>query len=165
MTIPTWLENDIKPIGGYLFGSRSMVDRKSANPDFNAKTMIGPNIAYDTDYDIAAPFEESVEKYLTDRGYTCVDASNMYAKDKYFKTLYTKKGHDNKNAQIILRSNHELFKKVWNTIDPEFYYENIWKRSPEFMKKYRHLDHVKTKEKIMLVMNQLYNTAEKFYGI
>lgn len=163
--LPIWLENDVKPIDGYLFGSRSMVDRKSMNKDFDAKVKIGSKISHDTDYDIAAPSDMMIEKYLEQRNYQKVDPEGMYAKDKYFETLYTKKGHDGTNVQIILRTNHELFKRVWDSIDPWFYYENLWKRSPSVLKKTGHMDNIQRKENIMLVMNQLYKTAEKIYGI
>lgn len=163
--LPTWIEEDMKPIDGYLFGSRSMVGRKSANKDFDARKMIGSKISKDTDYDIAAPSCMEVEKYLKQKGYIRVDPEAMYAKDKYFQTLYTKVGMDGNTAQVILRSNHEMFKKVWDSIDPEFYYENLWKRSPSMDRNKAVLDPpVKRKEKIMLVMNQLYKTAEKMYG-
>lgn len=154
---------DIKQLGyAKLFGSRSMANR-SATTSFDPAVMIGSQITATTDWDYSQSYSEESHNYLTAAGFTCYRAEDMahYA-DDLTVAVYVKEylGDDGffptHCVNVVLHSDEALFRQVWNSISPEFYYTHLWKRSP-------HYDGLDSTGEIKLcikqVMNQLYATA------
>lgn len=161
-----------------LFGSRSMASRP-AKEGFDPAVMIGAQITdttdwaqsvvYTTDWDFSAPATQENHDILLNAGYIYYPPADLSYKDDLTEGVYIKTYHppfdisnpiiytDPPIANVILRNDHALFCQVWNSIDPEFYYKYIWKRSPNYDGQYLSL----TKEKIRDIMNQLFKTAKE----
>lgn len=142
----------VAKLDGHLFGSRSMAGKPSKN--FSSRMMIGNKIDKTTDYDFAVQYGEWQKDILEKAGF--VETDLTYAKDEYITTMYVRD-----NYQFLLRKKHFFWIRVWDTIDPEFYYHNLWKRGPLLSKMAR----PEAKELIRIRMNQLYKTAEEIYGV
>lgn len=164
------IEQDTKAISAKLFGSRSMAAR-TALDGFDPAIMIGANIDRSTDWDFSQQYTKDNHNYLVGEGYTTYNAKFLedYADDLtiavYEKQFYPKinwgkmlsfRDADPVKIHIVLHSDEELFRRVWDAISPEFYYEYIWKRSP----RYANIDNrSKIKSDIRTLMNQLYKVA------
>mgnify|MGYP006875406005 CR=1 FL=1 len=61
----------------------------------------------------------------------------------------------------MLRNNHDLFVRAWNSIDPEFYYRYIWKSSPEFT--WRESELYEQRKHIGQMMEQIYKIIHSEY--
>jgi len=166
----TEIKQDIKELkSAQLFGSRSMAAR-SATKGFDPSFMIGAQITEETDWDFSEQYSEYTHSYLLSAGFTHYDSADLapygdnltvgvYIKDYTPKSdwgllnIFT----DAPTVNIVLHSNEELFRQVWDAITPEFYYRHLWKRSPQ-------LDHIGTmgerKLHISEMMNQLFAVAK-----
>ena len=166
--VPTQMYKDLENLKTYmLFGSKSMAARPAVE-GFDPAIMIGAQITDGTDYDFSAPYSEENHSILLDAGFTYWPPDRLGYKDDLTVGVYIKKyphKFDIKNpkifsgvptANVILRSDYPLFRQVWNSIDPEFYYKYIWKRSPTYDFEEMSL----TKTKICDIMNQLFRTAK-----
>jgi hypothetical protein len=165
--IPADMLADLNKLYTYMpFGSRSMASRP-AHDGFDPAFMIGSQITDETDWDFSAPYSEKNHEVLIGAGYVYFPPEHLSYKDDlttgvYFKSYPHK--FDMKNfeifsgiptANVVLRNDFYLFRQVWNSMDPKFYYDHIWKRSPT----YDHLNLSFTKTTIRDIMNQLFRTA------
>lgn len=163
ITPPEWAKDTVK--GMYLFGSRSMAVRddfvRVNKSDFDVKTEIASRIKETTDFDYAAPNSYPLRDRLVADGWREVDIESMYEPCHLMKGLYIKE-QDKQTVQIIMRSNHVMFQKAWDSIDPEFWYRYIWKSSPKFA--FSHMSTKDAKAEIKNIINQAYNNANLIYG-
>ena len=162
ITPPDWAKEDVEWM--YMFGSRSMALRKGYKDVLGNvfdTDKIRKNLTKETDYDYAAPYSKRLADKLEDNGWIGVKVDELYHPCKLMKSLYVKKlGAD--SVQIILRSNHELFTKTWDSIDPGFWYHYIWKSSPDFV--FKKLHKKEQKKAITEIIDQMYNTINRQYG-
>lgn len=164
---PMEIYYDLEPLNHYMmFGSRSMASRP-AKEDFDPAVMIGAQINDSTDWDFSAPYTQENHDILVDAGYTHWPAEQLGYRDVltegvYIKTYPHKFDLSNPaiysgvpTANVVLRNDYPLFRQVWYSIDAEFYYKHLWKRSPT----YDFQDLPLTKETIRTIMDQLFVTA------
>jgi hypothetical protein len=149
-----------------LFGSRSMASRP-AKEGFDPAVMIGAQINDSTDWDFSAPYTQENHDILINAGYIHWPAEQLGYRDEltegvYIKTYPHKFDLSNPvvysgvpTANVVLRNDYPLFCQTWNSIDLEFYYKHLWKRSPN----YDGQDLSFTKETIRDIMDQLFRTA------
>jgi hypothetical protein len=149
-----------------LFGSRSMASRPAVE-GFDPSVMIGSQITDETDWDFSAPYSEKNHEALIEAGFVYWPPEDLSYKDDLTTGVYIKQymhKFDMKNpviyssvpvANVVLRNDFFLFHQVWNSIDPKFYHDYIWKRSPKYDLQELSL----TKETIRDIMNQLFKTA------
>jgi hypothetical protein len=137
---------------------------------FDPAFMIGSQITDETDWDFSAPYSEKNHNTLIESGFMYWPPEDLSYKDSlttgvYIKQYMHKFDKDNPKifktvppvANVVLRNDFHLFCRVWNSIDPQFYYNHIWKRSPNY--EFQELG--LTKNKIRDIMNQLFRTARK----
>jgi hypothetical protein len=164
---PMEMYYDLEPLKTYMmFGSRSMASRPSKER-FDPAIMIGSQIDDSTDWDFSAPYTQENHNILVNAGYIHWPAEQLGYRDEltegvYIKTYPHKFDMSNPviyngvpTANVVLRNDYALFRQAWNSIDPEFYYKYLWKRSPT----YDHQELALTKETIRDIMNQLFQTA------
>lgn len=164
---PEMVMDDIAKLdSAVLFGSRSMASRPAVE-EFDPAFMIGSQITDETDWDFSAPYSEKNHSALIESGFVYWPPEDLSYKDSLTTGVYIKQymhKFDVKNpviyssapvANVVLRNDFYIFRQVWDSIDPKFYYDHIWKRSPT----YDHLNMSLTKEKIRDTMNQLFKTA------
>lgn len=152
-----------------LFGSRSMASRW-ATDTFNPAVKIGCKIDDETDYDIAAEFNAENIAALRSAGFTSRDGNELYAKDDLTKVIFTKQIPSGVgdifeqivSVHVILRKNNSFFMAVWDDIDPQYYYEHLWKRGPKYSLRKYNKD--KIRKEIRDAMNQLYD-SKKFMNL
>lgn len=171
MNIPEKLKTDLKHCGyPQLFGSRSMAIRPAVDR-FDPDTMIGSQISSSTDWDFSQQYSDEIHNYLTSVGYSAYTAEHLgayaddltisvYAKDYHpsfsLKDPLAYLGSDVVKVNIVLHKDETLFRRVWDRVTPEFYYNYLWKRS----RSYEHIDDLyEIKSKITAIMNQLYAVA------
>jgi hypothetical protein len=167
-TVPAHMLHDLDFTKTYmLFGSRSMAARP-AFEGFDPSFVIGAQITDETDYDFSAPYSEQNHNILINSGFAYWPPEQLGYKDDLTTGVYVKcypHKFDMKNPEIfsgiptvnvVLRTDYHLFRQTWNSIDPEFYYKYIWKRSPTYDFEEMSL----TKTKIRDIMNQLFRTAK-----
>jgi hypothetical protein len=165
--IPADMLADLNKLHIYMsFGSRSMAARP-AREGFDPAVMIGSQISDSTDWDFSAPYTQKNHEALISSGYAYCPAEQLGYRDEltegvYIKTYPHKFDMSNPviysgvpTANVVLRNDYSLFCQVWNSIDPEFYYKHVWKRSP----RYDFQEMSLTKETIRDIMNQLFRTA------
>jgi hypothetical protein len=161
--------NDIAKLGyAMLFGSRSMASRRAVE-GFDPQVMIGSQITDDTDWDFSASYNEANHDALIEAGFTYWPPEDLSYKDDlttgvYIKTYPHKFDMNNPEifsgtptANVVLRNDFYLFRQVWDSMDPKFYHDYVWKRSPNY--EFQELG--STKEKIRDIMNQLFRTARQ----
>jgi hypothetical protein len=164
------IARDLKNLGHpQLFGSRAMSMRKVIR-GFDPSLQIGTQIYSTTDWDFSQQHSEPLHDYLIAAGFRSHSKEELGAyADDLTAGVYIKEYHppfDWKHltiyssdevvtVNIVLHSDEALFRRVWSSITPEFYYKYIWKRSP----RYEHLDSGEARERIREIMNQLYRTA------
>jgi hypothetical protein len=164
------IDFDLKNLGyPRLFGSREMSTREVIC-GFDPSLQIGTQIFATTDWDFSQQYSELLHNYLVAAGFTSYSKEELGAyADDLTVGVYVKEYHPHFNWQtlevyssdevvtmnVVLHSDEALFRCVWESITPEFYYKYIWKRSP----RYERLDAGEAKERIREVMNQLYRTA------
>jgi hypothetical protein len=166
--IPADMLADLNKLDIYMhFGSRSMASRPAVE-GFDPAIMIGSQITGETDWDFSARYTESNHAALIKAGFVYWPPEDLSYKDSlttgvYIKTYMHK--FDMKNpviyssvpvANVVLRNDYPLFCQVWNSIDPQFYHDYVWKRSPNYDSQELSL----TKGKIRDIMNQLFKTAK-----
>lgn len=171
MNLPDIIKNDLKHCGyPQLFGSRSMAARPSTE-DFDTAVMIGSQISSSTDWDFSQQYSDELHQYLISVGYAAYTSESLGAyADNLTVSVYVKDYHpgfslknplayfgsDVVKVNIVLHKDEELFRRVWDRITPEFYYNYLWKRSP----RYRNIDDLyRIKSTITGIMNQLYAVA------
>jgi hypothetical protein len=169
--IPDEIQYDLNllPSSAYLFGSRSMIGRKSKNLEFDPAVKIASMIDDTTDWDISMQFSDENHERLLKQGFTCHQKENLVYRDDLTVNIYSKEYVKKKDfpdlslveldmstrCHVVLRSDFYLFRAVWESIDPEFYYNFLWKRSLVLNSKKKHL----VKDDICKMLNQLYATA------
>lgn len=102
----------------YLGGSRYM---HKLNPDLI-------NICHNTDYDFYCSYSNEVCYYLESLGFVysyCGQIDNPYL-DINAVCIYEYLG-----VQVVCRKDVELYNRMWKTIDPQFFYDFLWKSSPK----------------------------------
>ena len=170
MNMPTEIAQDIKEIGyARLFGSRSMASRPTVE-GFDPFLMIGTQITEATDWDFSQQYSDYTHSYLLAAGFAHYSKADFgpYGDDLtvgvYIKEYAPKTDWSLSNiftnpptANVVLHSDEDLFRRVWDAITPEFYYRYLWKRSPQ-------LDHIDSmgerKLYISEMMNQLFAVAK-----
>lgn len=166
---PEVMMNDISKLdNAMLFGSRSMASRP-AKEGFDPAVMIGAQIDGNTDWDFSAPYSEKNHDALAAAGFAYWPPGALSYKDELTRGVYIKT-YPHKfdmfnpviydsvpTANVVLRSDYPLFVQTWDSIDPEFYYNHIWKRSPTYEFQERRL----AKERIRDIMDQLFRTARR----
>ena len=163
-TPPPWAKKDVEWM--YLFGSRSMALRKGykdvLGEEFDTD-LIRERLTEKTDFDFAAPYSEELVKKLTGNGWLHIgiDGGGVYHPCKLLKAILMKE-QDGQSVQILLRSNHELFTKMWDSLDPGFWYHYIWKSSPEFA--FKNFEKKYQKKMITEILDQSYNVINRQYG-
>jgi len=152
-----------------LFGSRSMASRPVVDT-FDPSYSIGAQITKTTDWDFSAQYSKENHDSLIASGFTYFSPEVLNYKDDLATGVYIKtytKPFDMNNltieemnsdpvANVVLRSDHNLFCQVWNSIDAKFYYEFLWKRGPSYFDE----DLGLTKSIIRDILNQLFRTAK-----
>lgn len=110
----------------------------------------------DTDYDFIVPNTDANKKFLKIKSDVYVD--NIHnSRDYYFDntTVAIAKfiGKFDAEVQISVRNDYGKVVSVWKNMDPEFYYNFIWKRGPVLANNdYKYLSKI--------VMNQLYKMRD-----
>lgn len=174
MNIPDIIKSDLASIGHpKLFGSRSMATRP-AKEGFVPSVTIGSQITASTDWDFSQQYSPEIHHYLVSAGFAHYTSEQLspYADDLtlgvYIKEYSPKWDWKNPTwfsqddivkVNIVLHSNEALFRRVWNSIDAEFYYKYLWKRGPRF--DYLDNDLCTIKSHIKEVMNQLLAIAKE----
>jgi hypothetical protein len=164
---PKEMKSDISKLGyAMLFGSRSMASRPAVE-GFDPYVMIGSQIFDETDWDFSAPYNEANHDALIDAGFAYWPPEDLSYKDDLTTGVYIKvypHKFDMKNpmifsgtptANVVLRNDFYVFRQVWESMDPKFYHDYVWKRSPNYAFDEMSL----TKGKIRDIMNQLFRTA------
>ena len=121
------------PFDAYLFGSRSKID-----------------VTY-SDWDFAAEYTEENEEKLVAAGYICMGAKELKCDWDYCDQLshsFYYKEIDGFEINVILKTDMELFKKVWERITEQFFVDFIWKQTGN------------PKLRITQVMDQLFEVAK-----
>lgn len=170
--IPDIIKNDISSLPNpTLFGSRAMASRP-ATESFDPSVVICSQITKETDWDFSQQYTVGTHRYLVSAGFQCFTAKELdgyaddltqavyikqYVKDSSFLKLPL---FDNiVTVNVVLHSDEALFRQVWGSINAEFYYTYLWKRSPS----YDHIDDTyEIKARIKSIMNQLYRTGSAF---
>lgn len=166
---PESVMNDIAKLSSaVLFGSRSMASRP-AKESFDPSVMIGDQIVGTTDWDFTAPFTQENHDVLVKAGYMYWPGDQLGYKDELTEAVYIKTyphKFDPSNpltydgvptVNVVLRNDYPLFCQTWDSINPEFYYKHLWKRSPT----YDLQDLSLTKGTIRDIMDQLFKTARR----
>ncbi len=82
-------------------------------------------VGEDTDYDFYATYTPEVESYLLNSGFEYSPANEYYLDSECTCIL------GKENVQVVLRTDAEFYKTVFENIDLEVYYYYLWKSSPE----------------------------------
>ena len=167
ISCPKEMKLDISKLGyAMLFGSRSMASRPAVE-GFDPYVMIGSQIFDETDWDFSAPYNEKNHEALIEAGFVYWPPDDLSYKDDLTTGVYIKvypHKFDMTNpitytdapvANVVLRNDFYLFRQVWDSMDPKFYHDYVWKRSPNY--EFQELG--LTKGKIRDIMNQLFRTA------
>lgn len=134
------------PFDPYLFGSRSKID------------------VQDSDWDFAAEYSEENHEKLIAAGYKCLGIRYGYSTPAQETTAYREqfqycdqlsvafylKEVDGIAINVVLKHDMEIFMKVWDRIDQQFFIDFIWKQGPFYSGKRR----------IRQVMDQLFEVAK-----
>jgi len=170
--IPDVMKTDIKNLGyARLFGSRSMAARPAVE-EFDPAIMIGSQITDETDWDFSQEYNDYTHSYLLSAGFTHYSPDDMKSySDELTVGVYIKEYTpkfdmrnplayrlgDTPKINVVLHSDELFFRRVWDRINPNFYYRYLWKRSP-------HYDYTgsigERKRHIREVMNQLFAVAQ-----
>jgi hypothetical protein len=164
---PEMVMDDVAKLdSAILFGSRSIASRPAVE-GFDPAIMIGSQITDETDWDFSAPYSEKNHNTLIESGFMYWPPEDLSYKDSLTTGVYIKKyihKFDMKNptiyssapvANVVLRNDHAIFCQAWNSVDPKFYHDFLWKRSPNY--EFQELG--LTKNKIRDIMNQLFKTT------
>lgn len=146
------IEKAIKDLNASLIGSREMASRVSDFFNINKITSLINNY---TDYDYVVEDSEANHKYLEKIfGTNCLSYSNNpYEPDLLTTGIYIGQSVT-QEVQFIVKKHSKEFIKLWDNIDPEFYYNYIWKQGPN-------IDTMDNdyREKIKKVINQLITSS------
>lgn len=142
------IEKAIKELNASLIGSREMASRVS---DFFNINKINSIINDYTDYDYVVEDSEANHKYLEKIfGTNCLSyTNNPYEPDLLTTGIYIGQSVT-QEVQFIVKKYSKGFIELWDTIDPEFYYNYIWKQGPNIDTRDNNY-----REKIKKVINQL----------
>jgi hypothetical protein len=139
---------------------------RPAVKEFDPAVMIGSQVTDETDWDFSAKYSELNQDALARAGFTYWPSGASPYRDNLTVRVYSKEYHPKvgrflsystiTKVHVVLHSDEELFRRVWDRISPEFYYKYLWKRSPQ----YDHIDS-KGERKLLIreIMNQLYELA------
>ena len=155
-TPPVWAKREVEYM--FLFGSREM-SLRSSSKNFDT-SEIRDLITESTDYDYAAQYSKKLCDRLNRSGWSKIPDEKLYHKCRLLESIWQKKKND-QTVQIMLRNNHDLFVRAWNSIDPEFYYRYIWKSSPEFT--WRESELYEQRKHIGQMMEQIYKIIHSEY--
>lgn len=164
------MHDDLTKVGkSYQFGSRSILQKALFTADFESYDLLRSRINFTTDWDYA--FQDSVEirQKLQELGFVLYD--NLYYKDDLTSCVFYKTyqpDFDPQNlklydmatmpvANVVMKTDLDLFKKTWNTVDPKFYINHIWKRSDRYVG----MEKKDVKETIRDILNQMFKTANE----
>jgi hypothetical protein len=167
MMLPERINSDLVALPGLrLFGSRSMAIRP-ATDSFDPAAHIHSRIRAITDWDFSGQYSNTLIKALRAKGFEENDASHYF--DNQTVAVFSKRyvtpidwsnpviSEGDEKVHVVLHSDETLFRRVWDCIYPEFYYNYLWKRSP----KYEYCDDIgQVNFNIKLIMNQLYEVAK-----
>jgi hypothetical protein len=116
----------------YLHGSRSKLSSYSFSEMFDWFAPPYPSIEMENkaDWDYAIQFTNESSAYFhgPDSGYSSKD--ELWYQDNNTVHVFEKVLEDGSVVQVSLRSNLQIFKTVWQSIDEYFYYDYLWKRGP-----------------------------------
>lgn len=116
-----------------------------------------------TDFDYAMPVSPEKERELLNFGFTSKTLNVIY-KDMLSEKVYSLRipyiGEVYGNVryhlvEVVTKNNFELYEKVWENINPNFYAQVLWKSGPT----YSHFDKYYQYKAISGNFNQLYNLA------
>ena len=147
MTISTTITNVLSiaqrttPI--YLGGSRRMNQLCGAvsgsapdhglNPSVPLLESVCVSITESTDYDYYATYSQQLEQFLLANGFSYTDFARFVAKrEQYVSGDYSLDDEavtivQCENVQIVLRKDAELYKSVFDNIQPWFFVKYLWK--------------------------------------
>jgi hypothetical protein len=118
------------PYTFYLGGSRRMAERwqewhNKCDPMVQGDCpQFAIWVTEETDYDFYATFSPQLSAHLIDNGFELSEA-NQYYLDSECEVIYKKD-----NVQVVLRTDAEFYRTVFENIDLEVYYNYLWKSSP-----------------------------------
>jgi hypothetical protein len=161
-TPPSWAKDDVS--GMYLFGSRSMAVRdgykRVDDTEFDVRYKIASHINSETDFDYAAPNCYKLRERLVTNGWQEVEVAGLYHPCSLMKGLFVKQ-KNGQSVQILMRSNHVMFMTAWESIDPKFWYQYLWKSSPDF--EFKRLATKEQKKRITDIISQYYSSVNRVY--
>lgn len=108
------------PHSFYLGGSRriaQIAERSITNHKFV--------ITADTDYDFYATYNDDILNFLIKNGFTETNSRLRYTLDDEAVMILEKD-----NVQVVLRKNAIFYHLIFENIDPDFYFNVLWKSSP-----------------------------------
>lgn len=112
----------------HLGGSRRMAEIVTEK-----KSKVIVTISPTTDYDYYATWSSAIASYLMQNGFqetyfTCHSGNSPqgYEADTEVEEIFY---HD--NVQVVLRKDASLYYDIFESIDPEFYVEYLWKSGPQ----------------------------------
>jgi len=177
---PDWARKVVYDWKAFPFGSRSMAARKD---EYANKIDLLLNRDKITDWDYSLPYNEEILKSFERSGFewkvnphfkymigsgpktgkapsSILSVSNIqqmpkeihYADSICVGVLQKEKGGE--KVDVVLHSDEQLFRRVWNKIGTEFYYNFIWKSSPDFA--FKNLPDRERPAAVNRIMNQLY---------
>lgn len=176
---PDWARKVVYDWKAFPFGSRSMAARKD---EYANKIDLLLNRGKVTDWDYSLPYTEEILKSFERSGFewkvnphyrhkiapkpntgkvpsslfvSQAPGEILYADSLCVGVLQKKKGGE--KVDVVLHSDEQLFRRVWNNISTEFYYNFIWKSSPDFA--FAKLDAHDRPKAVNRIMNQLYGMA------
>jgi hypothetical protein len=142
----------------YLGGSRRMEQKqieacKSQDLNDYLTEWVPIVITAETDYDFYVTHDMDVEQFLLDNGFTdtvsSIGAMNShpdYLDSEAIRIL------ERDNVQVVLRLDAKFYHQVFESISTRFYYDNLWKSSPEII----------NVNNIQPIFNALFATAHAF---
>lgn len=110
------LQNTLEFAGFRLCGSR-----------YFAKKNKVIRISDTTDWDYAAPFSQESRNFLTALGLCRKFGDPAYYDDNSAEIWFLPRG----NVEVVLKYDIDLHKRVFERVDPIFYWKYLWKSNPD----------------------------------
>lgn len=108
-------------------------------------------IKEDTDYDYYAKYSLQFQEFLLENEFEPTDTFDEDGEAEYNPDSLCVTILQRGNVQIVLRTDAELYRTVFNNIDPQFYKLYLWKSSGE---------PTVVRENIQMIMNMLFTIAQ-----